>query len=144
MTEGWWLPLCLAAVVVADQAVKAVVISRLGPLDRPRSLEFGSALRIRPVSASRTLAGALGLGPAMLATLWAGCLAVLVMAAWAGGSAPAVALAAWGAALGGALSNLIDVARRGRVIDYLDLFRWPTFNLADAAIVAGVILALAG
>jgi signal peptidase II len=144
MTEGWWLPLCLAAVVLADQAVKAVVIRRLGPLDRPRGLELGSALRISPVSASRTLAGALGLRPAMLATLWAGCLAVLVLAAWAGGSASAVALAAWGAALGGALSNLIDVARRGRVIDYVDLPWWPTFNLADAAIVVGVIVALAG
>jgi signal peptidase II len=143
MTEGWWLPLCLTAVVVADQVVKAVVISRLGPLDRPRGLELGPALRIRPVSASRTLAGAFGLGPAMLATLWAGCLAVLVLAAWAGASASAVALAAWGAALGGALSNLIDVARRGRVVDYVDVPWWPAFNLADAAIVAGVILALA-
>src|SRR5262245_51417044 len=133
MTEGWWLVLSLAAVVLADQAVKAVVLSRLGPLDRPRGLELGSALRIRPVSASRTMAGALGLGPGLLVALWAGCLAVLVLAAWAGGSASALAYAGRGAALGGALSNLVDVVRRGRVVDYVDLFRWPAFNLADAA-----------
>lgn len=43
--------------------------------------------------------------------------------------------------LGGALSNLIDRIRFGRVIDFLDLYfrgyHWPAFNLADSAIVVG-------
>lgn len=47
--------------------------------------------------------------------------------------------------LGGALGNLIDRVRLGKVVDFLDLdFRplenWPVFNLADSAIVAGAVL----
>ena len=43
--------------------------------------------------------------------------------------------------LGGALSNLLDRMRLGRVVDFLDVYyrsyHWPTFNLADCAIVVG-------
>jgi signal peptidase II len=43
--------------------------------------------------------------------------------------------------LGGALSNLFDRIRVGRVVDFLDVYygsyHWPTFNLADSAIVVG-------
>lgn len=43
--------------------------------------------------------------------------------------------------LGGAVSNLVDRARYGRVTDFLDFYvhsyHWFTFNLADSAIVVG-------
>jgi signal peptidase II len=43
--------------------------------------------------------------------------------------------------LGGALSNLLDRIRLGRVVDFLDFYfrgyHWPSFNLADSAIVVG-------
>ncbi len=43
--------------------------------------------------------------------------------------------------LGGALSNLFDRIRVGRVVDFLDFYirsyHWATFNLADSAIVVG-------
>jgi signal peptidase II len=43
--------------------------------------------------------------------------------------------------LGGAISNLIDRIRFGRVVDFLDFYfrsyHWFTFNLADSAIVVG-------
>lgn len=48
--------------------------------------------------------------------------------------------------LGGAIGNLIDRLRFGYVVDFIDLhaagWHWPAFNLADAAIVLGVILLL--
>lgn len=44
--------------------------------------------------------------------------------------------------LGGALGNVIDRVRFGKVIDFIDLhfrtYHWPAFNLADAAISVGV------
>ncbi len=46
-----------------------------------------------------------------------------------------------GAALGGAAGNLMDVMRRRAVSDFIDFRFWPTFNLADAAIVCGLIVA---
>ena len=45
-----------------------------------------------------------------------------------------------GAALGGALGNLLDVLRRQAITDFVDLGWWPVFNLADVGIVAGLIL----
>jgi len=59
--------------------------------------------------------------------------------------------------LGGAVGNLIDRVARGEVVDFLDVYappgaladwfkasfgtaHWPTFNLADSAIVTGAIL----
>ncbi len=48
--------------------------------------------------------------------------------------------------LSGALGNLVDRIRYGYVIDFIDLhvngFHWPAFNLADSAIVLGVVLIL--
>ncbi|MRG90540.1 signal peptidase II [Polyangium spumosum] len=56
----------------------------------------------------------------------------------------------WGLplALGGAVGNLVDRIRYGSVIDFIDFYvirngremHWPTFNVADIAIVAGVAL----
>ena len=44
--------------------------------------------------------------------------------------------------IGGALGNLADRVRDGAVTDFISLPLWPTFNLADLAIVAGVLLLL--
>jgi len=46
--------------------------------------------------------------------------------------------------LGGALGNLIDRIKNNFVVDFVDWYyknnHWPTFNIADAAITAGVVL----
>ena len=58
----------------------------------------------------------------------------------------AVTAAAAGLIAGGAIGNLVDRLRFGAVTDFIDLHwgaaHWPTFNLADAAIVCGVALLL--
>lgn len=46
---------------------------------------------------------------------------------------------------GGALGNYIDRLRVGYVIDFLDfhykhIYSWPAFNIADSAIVCGIII----
>jgi signal peptidase II len=45
---------------------------------------------------------------------------------------------------GGAIGNVIDRIRFGKVIDFIDVFyrsyHWPAFNVADAAISVGVFL----
>ena len=44
--------------------------------------------------------------------------------------------------MGGALGNLLDRARLGYVVDFVDVFwnahHWPAFNVADSAITVGV------
>ena len=44
-----------------------------------------------------------------------------------------------GLQLGGAIGNLIDRIRFGYVVDFMDLSVWPVFNVADSAIVCGVV-----
>ena len=45
---------------------------------------------------------------------------------------------------GGAIGNMIDRVRLGRVIDFIDVyigtFHWPAFNIADSAITIGMII----
>jgi len=47
---------------------------------------------------------------------------------------------ALGLLLGGAVGNLIDRIRLGEVVDFIDVGAWPVFNIADSAVVVGVIL----
>jgi len=45
---------------------------------------------------------------------------------------------------GGAIGNLIDRIRFGKVVDFLDFYigtyHWPAFNVADSAITVGIII----
>ncbi|MDR0550046.1 MAG: signal peptidase II [Deltaproteobacteria bacterium] len=56
------------------------------------------------------------------------------------------AIKALGLILGGALGNIHDRLRYDAVVDFLDFYyrdhHWPAFNLADAAIVVGVVVFL--
>jgi signal peptidase II len=55
-----------------------------------------------------------------------------------------VTVLALGLIFGGAVANLIDRARFGAVVDFLDFYwrgyHWPAFNVADSAISVGVTL----
>jgi len=46
----------------------------------------------------------------------------------------------FGLIIGGAISNLIDRLRFSYIIDFINLRPWSVFNIADVAIVVGVIL----
>ncbi len=63
---------------------------------------------------------------------------------------------AMGLIFGGAIGNMIDRIVRGKVVDFLDfdfpditvralnihMTRWPTFNVADSCVLAGIVLLL--
>ena len=46
------------------------------------------------------------------------------------------------AAFGGALSNIIDRIRLGCVLDFINFSPFPTFNIPDICITAGIVLFL--
>ncbi len=138
--SNWLLPLSLIAIFVADQALKYRL---LAGLDVAQSTASGSIVRGRRVPSGRTMAGRLGIPPVILLGAWLGCLlTVLFVAPHAGQFEAPVSQAALGAALGGAAANLFDLVVRKSVVDYIDVGAWPAFNLADVAIVAGVIVGL--
>ena len=49
---------------------------------------------------------------------------------------------ALGLILGGTVGNLVDRLRLGHVTDFIDVGIWPAFNIADSAIVVGVIIVI--
>jgi signal peptidase II len=134
------LLLALVSVVAGDQASKALVLAGVG---EGRALVLGPRVRVRPIRNRGSVATALGLRPVHLLPLWLVILlAAVLLPARAGLFDTAISRTALGIALGGAVSNLLDHGLRGGVVDFIDVWRWPAFNLADAAIVSGVILAL--
>lgn len=45
-----------------------------------------------------------------------------------------------GLIIGGAAGNLVDRVRTCYVVDFLDFHFWPVFNVADSAVVVGVVI----
>ena len=45
-----------------------------------------------------------------------------------------------GLQLGGAFGNLLDRVMYGRVTDFIKIGPWPVFNVADSAVVVGIII----
>ncbi|MCA3555420.1 signal peptidase II [Aestuariivirga sp.] len=69
---------------------------------------------------------------------------VILLWIWACGASRAIAAAALGMVIGGALGNASDRLTRGAVADFFHFhyqsFSWYVFNVADIAIVVGVAL----
>lgn len=125
----------LAAVVAGtDLAAKAWAtgalgdrVVGLGPLELRLGYNTGVAFSLAAGAPSWLVV-------AVTAAITAG---VAVVAWLVGARGTAAQRAGLGLLLGGAVANLVDRAGDGRVTDYLHTGWWPTFNLADVAIVTG-------
>jgi signal peptidase II len=122
-------------VIAADQASKLLAARRLAPGGR----RLAAGVGLRPGLNGRP--GVLRLPPAVAALLLAATVACLVAVLAPLGTAEAAGVGLLG---GGAASNLADRVARGGVLDLVACGWWPVFNLADAALVAGAALVVAG
>jgi signal peptidase II len=135
------------AVLILDQVTKYWALHRLPPgISRPVLDSFFSlTLVMNPGLAFGLLAGTPAGWRWVVALLSIGALAILAMVGLrmlpGGGRLTPLAL---GMIFGGAVGNLIDRARFGAVVDFLDFYwrgyHWPAFNVADSAITVGVAL----
>lgn len=136
----WRWVLWSAATVAADQLAKVWVQTFLAPGESVALI--GPMLRLTHVRNTGAAFGLLaGRGPVFMAAT-AAVLALAVAWTLRGGAPRAGTVAGLGLVSGGALANLVDRLRQGAVVDFIDVGLWPVFNLADAAIVAGVGLLL--
>jgi signal peptidase II len=134
------LAACLT-VLLLDQLSKWIVIRELGPGgERDVITIIPGALRLIFV---RNTGSAFGLfqGSSDILKILA-VVAVILLGVYYVRSATRDWLlsVAFGLQLGGALGNIMDRFRHGYVVDWIDLPRWPTFNVADSAITVGVVL----
>lgn len=128
------------ATLAADQAAKWAVARWLSPGDSVELL--GELVRLTHVT---NPGAAFGLFEGRQELFVAATILVVALAAVLAvrfGSGRRWALAGLGLAAGGAAGNLVDRLRSGAVLDFIDVAVWPVFNLADTAIVAGVMLLL--
>lgn len=93
--------------------------------------------------------GAFGILGGQIAVLLAGSAVAIVFVLWVllAGLPTLLTVVGCGLVLGGAAGNLLDRIAEGWVTDFLDLqfwplHRWPVFNVADVAIVLGVVALL--
>lgn len=122
-----------------DQGTKAIAVSQLARGERVEVLPLLAFEHTRNSGIAFGLAG--GVSSLLIGATLVIMVGVLVFVALRDAAAPRIWLPA-ALLIGGALGNLADRVRDGAVTDFIDLPLWPTFNLADVAIVAGVILLL--
>jgi signal peptidase II len=133
----------LAAVVVAlDQLSKYLVVRGL-PLGQ--STPVGG--KLLSFTYTHNTGSAMGLipagGPVLAAIAGLFVLAILLWGhSWVGRNPWLI----WGLGglLGGAIGNLLDRARLGYVVDFIDVHFWPVFNVADIAVCCGAGAILIG
>jgi signal peptidase II len=137
-----------AAAAVADQAVKVWLLYGFGLTERSR-------IPVTPFL-DVVLAWNTGISYGLFqqsGPLWQGALlafktvAVVLLLVWLARVRSHLAGLSLGLIVGGAIGNAVDRALHGAVMDFVLLhvagptwtFEWYVFNLADAAIVAGVV-----
>lgn len=148
----WYAPVVAAmlVVLVADQATKSWAVDRLNPLSGGGPIELFWTFDFRlAYNTGMAFSAGSGRGPLI------GAVALCVVAGllWAAREiTSAWARVVVGIVVGGALGNVVDRLFRGpapggedgfmkgAVIDFIYVDWWPTFNVADAAVVVGGIL----
>ena len=130
----------LAAAALASLAVDVVSKAAAAAWLADGPVELGPLLTLRLVHNRGIAFGVASAAPApvmlgVTAAIAVG-IAALALRGQLGASAPA------GLVVGGALANVADRATGGSVVDFLDVGRWPTFNLADVFLLTGIALLL--
>jgi signal peptidase II len=134
--RGWALALATVGVVVAlDQMTKAWVRATVAPHEKINVFFLLDITRVKNTGvAFGALSGSGALVFVAVLVAMAGLLAYF--------SAHITDRGLWlpvGMVFGGALGNLADRVRIDGVTDFIDPALWPAFNVADMAIVLGVL-----
>jgi len=133
-----------AAIVVLDQLVKWIFLSKFVPGERLEVTGFFNLVLVFNKGAAFSfLAGAPGWQTPVLAgvaIIASAVISVLILK----NKNKILFCCGLALILGGAIGNLIDRLRFGSVVDFLDFhamgWHWPAFNVADSAITLGAVL----
>lgn len=141
-----------AIVLVLDQFTKLLALQNIGP-DIRQGFPYGRAIAVIPGFFDLRWAENTGGAFSFMHTqpwviLLVSSVMILAILVWAFRmpQKQVIVQLAFGLIIGGAIGNLIDRVRYGFVIDFLHFFVirngeeyfWPTFNVADMAIVGGI------
>ena len=135
--RGWLRAIALGVLVVAiDQASKAIVADALGPGER---VDIALGFELADVRNRGIAFGLFADGQALVIAVTAAAL-VLILGYFALNPSRPGAWLGVGLLAGGAVGNLLDRVRADEVTDFIDPPLWPAFNIADIAIIAGILV----
>jgi len=139
----WMLWLIAALVFTADQLTKMLVTRELALWESWRPFAAVPVLKLFAITHVSNTGAAFGILPDR--GLFFVIVAIIVSAAIAFYYRRLPSHQWWlflslGLQLGGALGNLVDRLRLGSVVDFVEVGIWPVFNVADSAIVTGVLI----
>jgi len=141
MRRGWFIT-CFLFSLLIDQISKFLILKKL-PYGKPVEV-LGEAIRFTFIFNPGGLFG-IGKGMGWFFVLM-GVVFFLLIPFFLRGKRSVMEETGFGLILGGATGNFIDRIRFGAVIDFIDMgykgFRWPVFNLGDAALSVGIGLVL--
>jgi signal peptidase II len=125
-------------VIALDQITKYLVINYIGPFDSVKLSPFLHLVSVRNTGAAfgmfKNFSGSFFIGISVVAIIFIIWLIFTSKYNYFGLSL----------VLGGAIGNLIDRVRYGKVVDFIDFsvgsFHWPAFNVADSSLTVGIII----
>ena len=139
--KAFGLPISVGlAAAVADRVTKAVVESQLQLYDHVAVI--GDYVRLVLWHNEGAAFGIRLGGQWVHVVLSLLAMALVAYMAWHTPKRDRLGLSGFGLIMGGAVGNLWDRLVAGRVTDFIDVgigdYRWPTFNVADSCVVAGI------
>ncbi len=140
---AWIIPLVALFVLIADQATKYAVVRFVGI-----GGQWSPSEALAPyfsITAGVNTGGACGYFPqfGQLFAFAPFVIMAIVIVFYLQQKQPGWLLTlGTGLIMGGALGNLVDRLRFGYVVDFIYIFHWPVFNIADAAVSTAVVLLL--
>jgi signal peptidase II len=142
--RSWLLFFALAGSIVAfDQLTKSIVTGALRPGESTPVI--GDLVRIVFSQNSGALFGMFKDNAPLFGIVSLGVIGLIVLYHGRTAASPYMTLTL-GLLLGGAIGNMLDRLRLGFVVDFVDAglgtVRWYTFNVADTAISAAILLLL--
>ena len=140
MTRIPIVPLLAAATLALDQFTKWLVVSNLEVGQSVQPIPFLSGLFVFTYITNTGIAfGLFKEAGTFFVSLAVVVISVILLFLRSLPKDQWLARVALGLQLGGAFGNLFDRLRLGYVIDFIDFKFWPVFNVADSAIVVGVV-----
>jgi signal peptidase II len=137
--RAWARAIALAAtVVVLDQATKQLAAAAL---DSGESVSLILGFELADVRNTGIAFGLLADGRGVVIAVTLAALLLVALYFVRDPARPGMWIAV-GLLTGGAIGNLADRVREDEVIDFFDPPLWPAFNLADVAIVVGIVALL--
>jgi len=140
MKKRLFVPLISSLVIILDFFTKKLVVARVPFYESIAVLPFLRIVHVENKGAAFGLFSSLGNSVFMAVAVFAVAMIVFYLLKHSQGKE----VYALSLIIGGAIGNLIDRIRIGKVIDFIDFYvgdwHWPAFNVADSALTIGIVL----